>query len=168
MDPSTALLLYSAFESWKYFNVMFINTFSRNKRRKNCEESRCNVNVNVINGYIICQNLIGSYISTHSSFNLIGPRNKYPNIQIYKDRYQAHTLKPLTDELFIAQKWASLEGQSQDRPQGAYFSSSFRRKNRKYPTNFICGRFHQLTEPVVRYFLKLFIILFREMLITVY
>ena len=39
-----------AFESWRYFNVMFINTFSRNKRRKNCEESRCNVNVNVING----------------------------------------------------------------------------------------------------------------------
>ena len=51
-----------------------------------------------------CQNLIGSYTSTHSSFNLIGPRNKYPNIQIHKDTYQEHTLKPLTYELFIAQK----------------------------------------------------------------
>ena len=120
-----------------------------------------------------CQNLIGSYTSTHSSFNLIGPRNKYPNIQIHKDTYQQHTLKPLTYELFIAQKWASLassEGQSQDRPQGAYFSSSFRRKNRKYPSNFICGCFHHSTEPVVRSFpkaskaLRLF---FREMLITV-
>ena len=50
----------------------------------------------------------------------------------------------------------------------AYLSSKFRRKNRKYQTNFICGRFHQSTEPVVRHFLKLFIILFREMLITVY
>ena len=92
-----------------------------------------------------CQNLIGSYTSTHSSFNLIGPRNKYPNIQIYKDTYQAHTFKPLTDELFIAQKWASSEGQSQDRPQGAYFSSSFRRKNRKYPTR---GTLRQFSENI--------------------
>ena len=33
----------------------------------------------------------------------IGPRNKYPNIQIHRDINQAHTLKPLTYELFIAQ-----------------------------------------------------------------
>ena len=51
-----------------------------------------------------CQNRIGSYTSTYSSFNLIGSRNKYPNIQIHKDTYQEHTLKPLTYELFIAQK----------------------------------------------------------------
>ena len=43
-----------------------------------------------------CQNLINAYTSTHSSFNLISPRNKYPNIQVHKDAYQAHTLKPLT------------------------------------------------------------------------
>ena len=50
----------------------------------------------------------------------------------------------------------------------AYFPSSFRRKNRKYPTNFICGSFHQSAEPAVRSFLKFFVILCREMLITVY
>ena len=50
----------------------------------------------------------------------------------------------------------------------AFFPSKFRRKNRKHPTNFICGRFHRSTEPVVRSFLKLFVILFGEMLITVY
>ena len=38
--PQTAASLYSAFESWRYFNVVLLNTLSRNKRRKNCEESR--------------------------------------------------------------------------------------------------------------------------------
>ena len=41
MGPSTAASLYwSAFESCKYFNVMLQNTYSHNKRCKNCEESR--------------------------------------------------------------------------------------------------------------------------------
>ena len=32
--------LITAFESWRYVNVMLLNTCSRNRRRKHCEESR--------------------------------------------------------------------------------------------------------------------------------
>ena len=38
-----------------------------------------------------CQNLIGSYASTHSTFNLIGSCNRNPNTQSHKDRkIQSH------------------------------------------------------------------------------
>ena len=47
-----------------------------------------------------CQNLIGSYASTHSTFNLIGPCDKHPNIQSHKAT-KIHTTKPLTYELFF-------------------------------------------------------------------
>ena len=114
-----------------------------------------------------CQNLIGSYTSTHSSFNLIGPRNKYPNIQIYKDTYQAHTLKPLTDELFIAQKWASSEGQSQDRPQGILFQQ-FSEKKQEVSDQLHLRKLPSVYKTCCKIFFKLFVILFREMLITVY
>ena len=143
MDPSTAVSLYSAFESWRYFKLCLLTPLAVIKDVKIVKNQ--DVTSMSMSLTVGCQNLIGSYTSTHSSFNLIGPRNKYPNIQIYKDTYQAHTLKPLTDELFIAQKWASSEGQSQDRPQGAYFSSSFGRKNRKYPTR---GTLRQFSENI--------------------
>ena len=39
MNPKTAASRYTAFEL-KMFNVMLLKTCSRNKRRKNCEESR--------------------------------------------------------------------------------------------------------------------------------
>ena len=58
---------------------------------------------------------------------------------------------------------ASTEGQSQDPPQGIYIQQ-FSEKNRKCHTNFLCGEFHQSTASVVRSFLKLFVILFKEML----
>ena len=104
--PQTAASLYSAFESWRYFNVMLLNTFSRNKRRKNCEESRwlspsALVWPSAKSLTVRCQNLIGSYVSTHSTFNLIGPRNKHPNIQSHKAT-KIHTPKPLTYELFFS------------------------------------------------------------------
>ena len=35
------------------------------------------------------QNLIGSYLSTYSTINLIGPCNKHPNIQRHKDTRRA-------------------------------------------------------------------------------
>ena len=50
---------------------------------------------------------------------------------------------------------------NQDPPQGIFFQQ-FSEKNRKYTTNFICERFHQSTKPILRCFLKLFIILFRD------
>ena len=62
---------------------------------------------------------------------------------------------------------ASSEDQSQD-PLRRHIFQQFLEKNSTYPINFIWRRFHESTEPVVRSFLKLFLILFREMLITVY
>ena len=62
---------------------------------------------------------------------------------------------------------ASSEDQSQD-PLRRHIFQQFLEKNSTYPINFIWRRFHKSTEPVVRSFLKLFVILFREMLITVY
>ena len=105
VDPSTGASLYSAFESWRYFSVMLLNTFSRNKRRKNCEESRLRSLSALVWFYAMsltvrCQNLVGSYAWTHSTFNLIGSCNKHPNIQRHK-AIKTHTLKPLTYELFF-------------------------------------------------------------------
>ena len=85
----TAASLYSAFESWRYFNVILLNTFRRNKRRKNCEESRWLSPIALVwpsakSLTVRSQNLIGSYVSTHSTFNLIGPCNRHPNIQSQK------------------------------------------------------------------------------------
>ena len=48
---------------------------------------------------VICQNRIGFYASTHSTFNLIGPCNKHPNMHSHKAT-KIHTLIPLTYELF--------------------------------------------------------------------
>ena len=95
-DPSTAASLYSAFESWRYFNVMLLNTFSCHKRRKNWEESRWRSLRALAWPYsksltVRCQNLIVCYASTHSTFNLLGPCNKHPNIQSQKDTYAQTT-----------------------------------------------------------------------------
>ena len=40
MIPWTAASVYLKFESWRYLNVMLLNTFSRNKGRKNCQEPK--------------------------------------------------------------------------------------------------------------------------------
>ena len=50
-----------------------------------------------------CQNLIGSYASTHSTLTLIGPCNTHPNIQSHKDTY-AHTTDILAIFFKIAQE----------------------------------------------------------------
>ena len=47
-----------------------------------------------------CQNRIGSYASTHRTFNLIGSCNRNPNTQSHKDT-KIHTLKLSTYELFF-------------------------------------------------------------------
>ena len=97
----------------KIFNTMFPNNCSRNKRRKNCQESRWRSQSALVRPLAMsclsrCQDLIGSLASTHSTFNLIGSCNTHPNIQSYRDtklqRYKAtkiHTLTPLTYELFF-------------------------------------------------------------------
>ena len=50
-----------------------------------------------------CQDLIGSYASTHSTFNLIGSCNEHPKIQSRKDTY-AHTTDIWAIFFKIAQK----------------------------------------------------------------
>ena len=65
----------------KIFNVILPNTCSRNKRRKNCEESRWRSQSVLVRPVPMpclnrCQDLIGSEASTHSTFNLIGSCNK--------------------------------------------------------------------------------------------
>ena len=85
---------------------MLLNTFSRNKGQKNVKNQDGGLKVPLFDlkpseCHSRCQNLIiGTYASTHSTFNLIGPCNKHLNIQRYKGT-NIHTLKPLTYELFF-------------------------------------------------------------------
>ena len=65
-----------------------------------------------------CQNLIGSYASTHSTFNLIGSCNRNPNTQATK----IHTLKPLTYRLFFQN--SSINATVHGRLEMRNFSSS--------------------------------------------
>ena len=77
--------------------------------------------------HVRCQNLIiGTYASTHSTFNLIGPCNKHPNIQSHKG-LNIHMLKPLTYELFfkIAQKAILLMKQNNTFAQASCFFVHF-------------------------------------------
>ena len=72
------------------FYVMLPNTCTRNKRRKNCEGSRWRSQSALVRPLPMpclnrCQDLIGSQVLTHSTFNLIGSCNKHPNIQSHKD-----------------------------------------------------------------------------------
>ena len=73
LDPAAALkyeplikqLHHSSFESWRYFNVMLLNTFSCNRRWQNCEEPKWQFKVPLFdlyhsNAMFRCQNLIGS------------------------------------------------------------------------------------------------------------
>ena len=59
---------------------------------------------------------------------------------------------------------ASLEGHS----SGTNHTWQCSEKNRNSQTNFLSGRFHQSTASVIRSFCEVFVILFREILITVY
>ena len=57
---------------------------------------------NIINGQMPKSHWFLLYASTHSTFNLIGPCNKHPNIQSHKAT-KIRTPKPLTYELFFQQ-----------------------------------------------------------------
>ena len=76
---------------------MLLNTFSRNKRQKNVKNQDGGLKVPLFDlkpseCHVRCQNLIiGTYASTHSTFNLIGPCNKHPNIQSHKETYAQTT-----------------------------------------------------------------------------
>ena len=81
---------------------MLVNIFSRNKNRKIMKNQDGGFKVPLFDRkpsecHVRCQSLIGSYASTCSTFNLIGP---YNNIQTPKAT-KIHTLKPLTYELFF-------------------------------------------------------------------
>ena len=84
---------------------MLLNTCSRNKRQKNCEEFRWRSQIAPVRP-LAMPSLIDAKISlvpkhqTHSTFNLIGSCNKHPNIQSHKAT-KIHTLTPLTYELFL-------------------------------------------------------------------
>ena len=81
---------------------MLVNIFSRNKNRKIMKNQDGGFKVPLFDRkpseyHVRCQSLIGSYASTCSTFNLIGP---YNNIQTPKAT-KIHTLKPLTYQLFF-------------------------------------------------------------------
>ena len=85
---------------------MLLNTFSRNKRQKIVKNQDGSFKVPLFDlkpseCHVRCQNLIGSYASTHSTFNLITPCNKHPNTQSHKATKQASpTLSPQSPSLF--------------------------------------------------------------------
>ena len=95
----------------KIFNVMLLNTCSRNERwKKNCEESTFiwrSQSALVLPLTMPC--LIDANISlvpehpTQSTFNLISSCKKHPNIQSHKDTY-AHTTDIWAIFFKIAQK----------------------------------------------------------------
>ena len=91
--------MYSVFESGRYLNVTLLNTFSRNKRRKNCEESRWrsqSARLTLSNVIFRYQNLIGSY-----KHQLMVPSTLLdPATHIRTDKAtKIHTLRPQTYEL---------------------------------------------------------------------
>ena len=68
---------------------MLLNTFSRNKRQKIVKNQDGSFKVPLFDlkpseCHVRCQNLLGSYASTHSTFNLITPCNKHLNTQSHK------------------------------------------------------------------------------------
>ena len=68
---------------------MLLNTFSHNKRQKIVKNQDGSFKVPLFDlkpseCHVRSQNLIGSYASTHSTFNLITPCNKHPNTQATK------------------------------------------------------------------------------------
>ena len=70
------------------------------KRRKNVKNQDGGLKVPLFDlkpseCHVRCQTLIGTYASTHSTFNLISPCNKHQNIQSHKAT-KIHTLKPCT------------------------------------------------------------------------
>ena len=85
---------------------MLLNTFSRNKRQKIVKNQDGSFKVPLFDlkpseCHVRCQNLIGSYASTHSTFNLITPCNKHPNTQSHKATKQVSpTLSPQSPSLF--------------------------------------------------------------------
>ena len=104
-EPSNSCIAVHSVWIMKIFYVMLPNTYTRNKRRKNCEGSRWRSQSALVRPLPMpclnrCQDLIGSYASTHSTFNLIGSCNKHPNIQSHKAT-KIHALTPLTYELFF-------------------------------------------------------------------
>ena len=85
-EPLNSCITVHSVWIMKIFYVMLPNTWTRNKRRKNCEGSRWRSQSALVRPLpmpclIRCQDLIGSQASTHSTFNLIGSCNKHPNIQ---------------------------------------------------------------------------------------
>ena len=75
---------------------MLLNTFSRSKRRKIVKNQDGGLKVPLFDlkpseCYVRCQNRIGSYASTHSTFNLPGSCNRNPNTQSHIDTYAQTT-----------------------------------------------------------------------------
>ena len=81
-----------------------INTFSRNKSRKKCEESRWrSQSAFVWPAAMSCLDAKISLVplaSTDTIFNLIDPCNAHPNTQSHRAT-KIHTIRPLTYELFF-------------------------------------------------------------------
>ena len=119
----------------KIFNIMFPNTCSRNKRRKNCEESRWRSQSALVRPLAMsCLSTVDAKISLVPKHQLTVPSillalatnirtYKDTKIQSYKDtkiqRYKAtkiHTLTPLTYELFFQ------NNSNKTAPRGAFLA----------------------------------------------
>ena len=72
-------------------------------------DSKCPCLTLAISLTVRWQNLIGSYPSTHSTFNLIGPCNKHPNIQSHKDIYAETTDNKYSFSLTTGARFAGFE-----------------------------------------------------------
>ena len=105
MNPLNSCITVHSVWIMTIFNVMLLNSCSRNKRWKNCEESIWQSQSALV-WSLTMPCLIDAKISlvpkhpTQGTFNLIGSCNKHPNIQSHKAT-KIDTLTPLTYELFF-------------------------------------------------------------------
>ena len=99
------------------FNVMLLNTCSRNKRWKNCEESIWQSQSALV-WSLTMPCLIDAKISlvpkhpTQGTFNLIGSCNKHPNIQKPQRYIRSHHWH-MSYFFKIAKKWKQAKVRSQ-------------------------------------------------------
>ena len=87
----------------KIFNVILPNTCSRNKRRKNCEESRWRSQSALVRPLAKSYDAKISLVPKHQLIapsTLLALAKKHPNIQRSKAT-KIHTLTPLTYERFF-------------------------------------------------------------------
>ena len=91
---------------------MLVNTFSRNRRRENCEEpkrrSQSALPCLTFSAAMSCLDAKISLVPSNqlivlATLKVIGPRNTHPNRQSHKHT-KIHTLRPLTYQFFFSKQ----------------------------------------------------------------